>query len=84
MGTGPKLLERAIEHGLDFTFETMLGGNTMPGLPRAHWEVSLLWTRNWDSDTQWGHDADTKMGLGHDPRVPKLTVAWEQTPGADR
>ena len=29
---GRKLLERAIDHGFDFTFETTLGGNTMPGL----------------------------------------------------
>jgi predicted ABC-type ATPase len=29
---GRKLLERAVEQGLDFTFETTLGGNTMPGL----------------------------------------------------
>ena len=29
---GRKLLERAIDQGLDFTFETTLGGNTMPGL----------------------------------------------------
>jgi predicted ABC-type ATPase len=29
---GRKLLERAINQGLDFTFETTLGGNTMPGL----------------------------------------------------
>ena len=29
---GRKLLQRAIEQGLDFTFETTLGGNTMPGL----------------------------------------------------
>jgi predicted ABC-type ATPase len=29
---GRKLLERAIEQGLDFTFETTLGGNTMPRL----------------------------------------------------
>ncbi|MGO8967635.1 zeta toxin family protein [Mycobacterium sp.] len=29
---GHKLLERAIDQGLDFTFETTLGGNTMPGL----------------------------------------------------
>lgn len=27
---GRKLLERAIDQGLDFTFETTLGGNTMP------------------------------------------------------
>ena len=32
MGTRPKLLQRAIDQGLDFTFETTLGGNTMPGL----------------------------------------------------
>jgi predicted ABC-type ATPase len=31
-GQGRKLLERAIEQGLDFTFETTLGGNTMPEL----------------------------------------------------
>jgi predicted ABC-type ATPase len=29
---GRKLLERAIDQGLDFTFETTLGGNTMPRL----------------------------------------------------
>ena len=29
---GRTLLERAIDQGLDFTFETTLGGNTMPGL----------------------------------------------------
>ena len=29
---GRRLLERAIDHGLDFTFETTLGGNTMPRL----------------------------------------------------
>ncbi|MGA8545929.1 MAG: zeta toxin family protein [Mycobacterium sp.] len=29
---GRKLLERAIDQGLDFTFETTLGGNTMPAL----------------------------------------------------
>ncbi|WP_231995214.1 zeta toxin family protein [Mycobacterium sp. 852002-10029_SCH5224772] len=29
---GRKLLQRAIDQGLDFTFETTLGGNTMPGL----------------------------------------------------
>ena len=29
---GRKLLERALDQGLDFTFETTLGGNTMPGL----------------------------------------------------
>lgn len=29
---GRKLLERAIDQRLDFTFETTLGGNTMPGL----------------------------------------------------
>src|SRR5690625_4140208 len=29
---GRKLLERAIDQGLDFTFETTLGGNTIPGL----------------------------------------------------
>ena len=29
---GRKLLERAIDQGLDFTFETTLGGSTMPGL----------------------------------------------------
>jgi predicted ABC-type ATPase len=29
---GRKLLERAIDQVLDFTFETTLGGNTMPGL----------------------------------------------------
>jgi predicted ABC-type ATPase len=32
---GRKLLERAIDHGLDFTFETTLGGNTIPGLLAA-------------------------------------------------
>jgi predicted ABC-type ATPase len=31
-GQGRELLERAIDQGLDFTFETTLGGNTMPGL----------------------------------------------------
>ncbi|MGB6206700.1 zeta toxin family protein [Mycobacterium sp.] len=29
---GRKLLKRAIDQGLDFTFETTLGGNTMPAL----------------------------------------------------
>src|SRR5581483_8743614 len=29
---GRKLLERAIDQGLDFIFETTLGGNTMPAL----------------------------------------------------
>lgn len=29
---GRKLLQRAIDQGLDFTFETTLGGNTMPAL----------------------------------------------------
>jgi predicted ABC-type ATPase len=29
---GRRLLERAIDQGLDFTFETTLGGNTMPRL----------------------------------------------------
>jgi len=29
---GRALLQRAIDQGLDFTFETTLGGNTMPGL----------------------------------------------------
>ena len=29
---GRKLLERAIDQRLDFTFETTLGGNTMPAL----------------------------------------------------
>ncbi len=29
---GRRLLQRAIDQGLDFTFETTLGGNTMPGL----------------------------------------------------
>lgn len=29
---GRKLLEKAIDQGLDFTFETTLGGNTIPGL----------------------------------------------------
>jgi predicted ABC-type ATPase len=29
---GRKLLQRAIDSGLDFTFETTLGGNTMPAL----------------------------------------------------
>lgn len=29
---GRKLLQRAIDQHLDFTFETTLGGNTMPGL----------------------------------------------------
>lgn len=29
---GRKLLQRAIDQGLDFTFETTLGGNTMPRL----------------------------------------------------
>lgn len=29
---GRKLLQRAIEHGLDYTFETTLGGNTIPAL----------------------------------------------------
>jgi len=29
---GRKLLQRAIDGGLDFTFETTLGGNTMPAL----------------------------------------------------
>ncbi|UVO11110.1 zeta toxin family protein [Mycobacterium sp. SVM_VP21] len=29
---GRKLLERAIDQGLDFTFETTLGGNTLPRL----------------------------------------------------
>jgi predicted ABC-type ATPase len=29
---GRKLLERAIDQGLDFTFETTLGGSTMPAL----------------------------------------------------
>ena len=29
---GRRLLERAIDEGLDFTFETTLGGNTMPAL----------------------------------------------------
>ena len=31
-GQGRKLLERAIDQRLDFTFETTLGGNTMPRL----------------------------------------------------
>jgi predicted ABC-type ATPase len=31
-GQGRRLLERAIDQGLDFTFETTLGGNTMPAL----------------------------------------------------
>ena len=29
---GRKMLQRAIDEGLDFTFETTLGGNTMPAL----------------------------------------------------
>jgi len=29
---GRRLLQRAIDEGLDFTFETTLGGNTMPAL----------------------------------------------------
>ena len=29
---GRRLLQRAIEEGLDFTFETTLGGNTIPGM----------------------------------------------------
>lgn len=32
---GRRLLERAIDQGLDFTFETTLGGHTMPGLLTA-------------------------------------------------
>jgi predicted ABC-type ATPase len=31
-GQGRRLLQRAIDEGLDFTFETTLGGNTMPAL----------------------------------------------------
>jgi predicted ABC-type ATPase len=31
-GQGRRLLQRAIDEGFDFTFETTLGGNTMPAL----------------------------------------------------
>ena len=49
-GEGRRLLQRAIDEGLDFTFETTVGGNTMPALlaeaAQRGLEVRLFFVRH--------------------------------------
>ncbi|OMC52777.1 ZTL protein [Mycobacterium sp. IS-836] len=73
---GRKLLERAIDKGLDFTFETTLGGNTMPRLladaAKRGIEIHVFYV---GLDTDDAHIARVRQrvrGGGHD--IPEADI----------
>jgi predicted ABC-type ATPase len=73
---GRKLLERAIEQGLDFTFETTLGGNTVPGLlaeaAKGGVEVYVFYVGLGSADTQIERVRQRIRAGGHD--IPEADI----------
>ena len=75
-GQGRKLLERAIDQGLDFTFETTLGGNTMPGLlaeaARRGLEVHVFYVGLGSADAHIERVRQRVRAGGHD--IPEADI----------
>ena len=73
---GRRLVQRAIDQGLDFTFETTLGGNTMPGL-LAHAatrgiEVHVFYVGLDSAETHIERVRQRVRGGGHD--IPEADI----------
>jgi predicted ABC-type ATPase len=73
---GRKLLRRAIDEGLDFTFETTLGGNTMPRLlaeaARCGVEVHVLYVGLGSADAHIERVRQRVRAGGHD--IPEADI----------
>ena len=73
---GRKLLERAIDQGLDFTFETTLGGNTMPALlaeaTKRGVEVHVLYVGLGSAESHIGRVRQRVRAGGHD--IPEADI----------
>jgi predicted ABC-type ATPase len=73
---GRKLLERAIDRGLDFAFETTLGGNTIPGLlaeaAKRGVEVHIFYIGLGSADTHVERVRQRVRGGGHD--IPETDI----------
>ena len=73
---GRKLLERAIDQRLDFTFETTLGGNTMPGLlaeaAKRGVEVHVLYVGLGSAESHIGRVRQRVRAGGHD--IPEADI----------
>jgi predicted ABC-type ATPase len=73
---GRKLLERAIDEGLDFTFETTLGGNTMPELlsqaAKRGVEVHVLYVGIGSADAHIERVRQRVSAGGHD--IPEADI----------
>jgi predicted ABC-type ATPase len=73
---GRRLLERAIDQGLDFTFETTLGGNTMPALlaeaARRGVEVRILYVGLGSADAHVQRVRQRVRAGGHD--IPEADI----------
>ena len=73
---GRKLLERAIDEGLDFTFETTLGGNTMPRLlaeaARRGIEIHVLYVGLDGADAHVERVRQRVRAGGHD--IPEAEI----------
>ena len=73
---GRTLLERAIDQGLDFTFETTLGGSTMPGLlaeaAKRGVEVHVFYVGLGSADTHIERVRQRVRAGGHD--IPEADI----------
>jgi predicted ABC-type ATPase len=73
---GRRLLERAIAEGLDFTFETTLGGNTMPRLlakaARRGTEVRVFYVGLSSADAHVERVRQRVLAGGHD--IPEADI----------
>ncbi|HEY6856746.1 MAG TPA: zeta toxin family protein [Mycobacterium sp.] len=73
---GRKLLERAFDQRLDFTFETTLGGNTMPGLlaeaAKRGVEVHVLYVGLGSAESHIGRVRQRVRAGGHD--IPEADI----------
>src|ERR1700759_4110264 len=73
---GRTLLERAIDQGLDFTFETTLGGSTMPGLlaeaAKRGVEVHVFYVGLGSADTHIERVRQRVRAGGHD--IPEAHI----------
>ena len=73
---GRKLLQRAVEEGLDFTFETTLGGTTMPALlaeaARQGHEVRMFFVGLHSAEAHIERVRQRVRGGGHD--IPEAAI----------
>lgn len=80
---GRKLLERAIDQGLDFTFETTLGGNTIPGLlaeaAKRGIEVHVIYVGLGSADAHIQRVRQRVRAGGHDIAEADIRRRWRHS-----